>query len=207
MKHYLSVFAMLARGSVWRVLILLCLMAAGQCGRFLHRLNTELTLYDSRVQQFAEEAAEVTRLEEFFNFTTVSGTFGAAFLLICIVLCLPGCGYGSVCGYTMRRLNISERAVFVMQAIYNAMMLRCCGRWKSSSVCFCAVPMCPQLPHPLSAIKRSDWHFTAMSFCIRFCRWRTSRSGSATSSWFWCSHLPRHRFPTSSGAGNLPPTL
>ena len=41
MKHYLSVFAMLARGSVWRVLILLCLMAAGQCGRFLHRLNTE----------------------------------------------------------------------------------------------------------------------------------------------------------------------
>ena len=123
MKHYLSVFAMLARGSVWRVLILLCLMAAGQCGRFLHRLNTELMLYDSRVQQFAEEAAEVTRLEEFFNFTTVSGTFGAAFLLICIVLCLPGCGYGSVCGYTMRRLNISERAVFVMQAIYNAMML------------------------------------------------------------------------------------
>ena len=123
MKHYLSVFAMLARGSVWRVLLLLCLMAAGQCGRFLHRLNTELILYDSRVQQFAEEAAEVTRLEEFFNFTTVSGTFGAAFLLVCIVLCLPGCGYGSVCGYTLRRLNISERAVFVMQAIYNAMML------------------------------------------------------------------------------------
>ncbi len=122
MKHYLSVFAMLARGSVWRVLILLCLMAAGQCGRFLHRLNTELMLYDSRVQQFAEEAAEITRLEEFFNFTTVSGTFGAAFLFICIVLCLPGCGYGSVCGYTMRRLNISERAVFVMQALYNAMV-------------------------------------------------------------------------------------
>lgn len=123
MKKYLSVFAMLARGSIWRVLLLLCLMAAGQCGRFLHRLQNELLLYESRVQQFADEAAEITRLEDFFNFSTVSGIFGAAFLLLCIVLCLPGCGYGSVCGYTVRRLNISERAVFVLQALYNAIML------------------------------------------------------------------------------------
>ena len=122
MKKYLSVFAMLARGSIWRVLILLCLMAAGQCGRFLHRLQNELILYESHVQQFAEEAAELTRLEQFFDFTTVSGTFAAAFLLVCIVLCLPGCGYGSVCGYTVRRLRISERAVFIMQALYNAMV-------------------------------------------------------------------------------------
>ncbi len=122
MKKYLSVFAMLARGSFLRVLVLLCLMAAGQCGRFLHRLQNELTLYGSRVQQFAEDAEEVTRLEQFFDFTTVSGTFGAAFLLVCIVLCLPGCGYGSVCGYTVRRLRISERAVFVLQALYNAMV-------------------------------------------------------------------------------------
>ncbi len=123
MKKYLSVFAMLARGSVWRVLVLLCLMAAGQCGRFLHRLQNELILYESRVEQFVEEAAEITRLEALFNVSTVSGTFGAAFLLICIVLCLPGCGYGAKCGYTFQRLNISERAVFVIQAIYNAVIL------------------------------------------------------------------------------------
>lgn len=122
MKKYLSVFAMLARGSIWRVLLLLCLMAAGQCGRFLHRLQNELILYESHVQQFAEEAEELTRLEQFFDFTTVSGTFAAAFLLVCIVLCLPGCGWGTVCGYTVRRLRISERAVFVMQALYNAMV-------------------------------------------------------------------------------------
>ncbi len=123
MKKYLSVLAMLARGSFLRVLVLLCLMAAGQCGRFLHRLQNELTLYGSRVQQFAEDVEEVTRLEELFNVSVVSGTFGAAFLLICIVLCLPGCGYGVKCGYTFGRLNISERAVFIIQAIYNAMIL------------------------------------------------------------------------------------
>ena len=123
MKKYLSVFAMLARGSFFRILLLLCLMAAGQCGRFLHRLQNEITLYESRVQQFAEEAAEITRLEGLFDFSTVSGTFGAVFLLVCIVLCLPGCGWGANCGYTLRRLNISERAVFVIQAICNAMML------------------------------------------------------------------------------------
>ncbi|MBQ7983630.1 MAG: hypothetical protein IJ302_08670 [Clostridia bacterium] len=122
MKKYLSVFAMLARGSFFRILLLLCLMAAGQCGRFLHRLQNELTLYESRVQQFAGEAAELTRLESLINVSTVSGTFAAAFLLICIVLCLPGCGWGANCGYTLRRLRISERAVFVIQALYNAMV-------------------------------------------------------------------------------------
>lgn len=123
MKQYLSVFAMLSRGSLARVLFLLCLLAAGQCCSFLHRLNTELTLYELRVQQFTEDAAEVLRLEELINFTTVSGIFAAVFLLICICLCLPGCGYGSNCGYTMRRLHISERSVFVLQAIYNAVIL------------------------------------------------------------------------------------
>lgn len=123
MKKYLSVFAMLARGSFWRVLVLLCLMAAVQCTLFLQRLQNELALYESRVQQFADEAAEAARLEELIGGSAVHWSFGAAFLLICIVLSLPGCGYGAKCGYTFGRLNISERAVFVMQALYNAMML------------------------------------------------------------------------------------
>lgn len=122
MKHYLSVFAMLARGSLFRVLLLLCLMTAGQCGLFLHRLNTALALYTAQTQQLVHDA-DIPPLEELMNFSTVSGIFGAAFLLICAVLCLPGCDYSTKCGYTLRRLNISERAVFVMQAIYNAFAL------------------------------------------------------------------------------------
>ena len=115
-KKYLSVFAMLARGSIFRVLAVLVLMAAGQYGQFMHRLNNELLLYASDGGQ----SHVFSRIEELINISTVEMTFAAAFLLICVFLCLPGCGYSARCGYTLRRLNISERAVFVLQVICNA---------------------------------------------------------------------------------------
>ncbi len=123
MKKYLSVFAMLARGSLFRILAVLCLMTAGQILLFCNRLQTELILYESRVQQFPEDAVEITHLEKLMNFSTVQWVFGAAFVLICVLLCLPGCSWSTKCSYTVQRLNISERAVFVLQVIYNAMML------------------------------------------------------------------------------------
>lgn len=123
MKRYLSVFAMLARSSLGRVLFLLVLMAAGQCCSFYCRLRNELVLYETQDPVSGAGVFEPSHLEDLIGFTTVWGFFGAAFLLVCIVLCLPGCGYGANCGYTLRRLRISERSVFVLQTVCNVMML------------------------------------------------------------------------------------
>ena len=108
MKKHLSVFMLMARSSIYKVISVLMLMAVAEWGLFYRRLaqgvmsdchNLEIVVDDSRI----------------------AWVFGVAFLLITIFLCQTGCGFSSKTGYTLQRLSISERMVFVWQSIYNVM--------------------------------------------------------------------------------------
>ena len=58
-------------------------------------------------------------LEQCIRQSHVGLVLGAWYLLFCIILCNPGCNYGSKSSYTFRRLRIKERGVFFWQAGYN----------------------------------------------------------------------------------------
>lgn len=110
MKKHLSVFGLFARSSIYRVLGILGLMCVAEIGLF--------TL------KFAGEASAeyVGRFEHYIGISRIELCLGIAFVLITASLCLTGTEFGSRVGYTIRRLQISERAVFYHQAIFNSVV-------------------------------------------------------------------------------------
>ena len=104
MKKYLSVFALIARNSIYRVAGLLLLLAAA---------DGALAWYWISVLGY-----DLSNL-----FRNGNGGFGIAlaviFVLIAVVQIRRGDIYSGPQGYTMRRLVISEKAVAVLQILYN----------------------------------------------------------------------------------------
>lgn len=111
MRKHLSVLMLAARSSIYKVLGLLLLMT-GLEGAALY-----LTLARSPAW------GHPVSLEELIEQSRVSWILAAAFVLITAVLCLTGCEFGSKQGYTLRRLQISEKSVFAWQCVYNAACL------------------------------------------------------------------------------------
>lgn len=107
MKKYLSVFGLFARSSVYKVL--------GIAG-FLCILETGLFLIQT---SGISSAQSISRFERYVDMSRPYIWLAAAFILITFVLCVPGSEFGSKTEYTIRRLSVSERAVFYCQAAYN----------------------------------------------------------------------------------------
>ena len=110
MKKHLSVFGLFARSSVYKVLGILGLMCLSEISIFALKFSREPL------------AEYVGRFEHYINISHLTICLGIAFVLITIILCLPGTEYGSKVGYTIRRLRLSERAVFYYQAVFNLVM-------------------------------------------------------------------------------------
>lgn len=108
MKKHLSVFGLFARSSIYKVLGILGLMCIAEVGLFAFLFAGELS------------ADPIGRFEHYVGISHMDLCFAAAFLLITFVLCLPGTEFGAKVGYTIRRLSVSERAVFYHQAAFNA---------------------------------------------------------------------------------------
>jgi len=108
MKKHGSVCMLLVRCSIFRVLAVLAGMALVEVGLFLAVLSRGIT-------------TEGYSLELFVSKSGLQWVFGCAFLLMTILLCLPGTESGSKCGYTLRRLRVSERTVFFWQSAVNSM--------------------------------------------------------------------------------------
>ncbi len=106
MKRHLSVFMLYARSAVWRLLALLTAMGLAQTLLFLLALR----------------GSADGSLEAVLRASRIHYVFGAAFLLLTALVCLPGCNFGAKPGYTLRRLCVSERAAFLWQSICNV----CC---------------------------------------------------------------------------------
>lgn len=113
MKKYISVFEMITRSTVYKVLLVLAIMAAVQLSLFWGKLeefvvNMEYS-FDHRIELIVDQSYMILPL-------------AAGFLLITVILCWSGCNIGSNQGYTLRRLQIPEMHVLVLQAVYNGMV-------------------------------------------------------------------------------------
>ena len=101
MRKYASVITLFVRSTLSHLLILLGVMAVSQ----------------TVVLSMAMEKASYEELAP--DWTIISLIYAAGFILLTLDLCRIGCNYGAKTSYTIQRLQISERAFCLCQAIYN----------------------------------------------------------------------------------------
>lgn len=107
MKQVCSVFMLLARSSVYKIMAILAAMAAAECA-----------LFGAALQRGVPEE-EGAGLELLLRASGVLWAFGAAALAVTVVLALTGCAFSTKTGYTLRRLSVSERQIACLQMVYN----------------------------------------------------------------------------------------
>lgn len=114
MKKYLSVFTVIARESIWRIPILWIVSALLQTAVFY-------------LNMFSERVLENKFLSDAFNAYTdelcLPFVFFLTLLLTGLLLMKTGMEFRTKTGYTLRRLRISEKQVYVIQSIYNCLMI------------------------------------------------------------------------------------
>lgn len=127
MKKYLSVFGLFAQSSILKILLVIIAMAASQFFVFTSKLGKSLDIYDAGLT--------FPHVETLIEHSRIAWICCAAFVIISVLLCLPGTSFSSKTGYTLDRLSISPRAVFFCQAIYNLFV--CFILWTAQAVvCF-----------------------------------------------------------------------
>ena len=127
MKKHLSVFMLISRSTIYKVIALFVAMAALEGALFYISLDKALTRPIAEnsvglqglqgVQNL--QAQQPVGLESLFTKSLIPWVFAVAFLLLTVLLCLTGCEFGSKQGYTLGRLSISGRSIFMWQALYN----------------------------------------------------------------------------------------
>lgn len=111
MKKHISVLCLAARSSVYKVILILLLMAAAQAGLFLYYLQEGLKIAAAGIAN--------TPLESLFDKPLLQAVFGAAFFAVTFFLCRTGCAFGAQPGCTLDRLSLSPVVVWLWQAVYN----------------------------------------------------------------------------------------
>lgn len=103
MKRYLSVFEMITRSSIYKVLLILVGMVTVEAVCFYLSMINPSGL----------------NIEEYIDQSQYSLIFKLAYVLVTIVIVLPGMNLGSVQSYTLQRLRIKENRIFWIQVLYN----------------------------------------------------------------------------------------
>ena len=103
MKRYLSVFEMITRSSIYKVLLVIA----------------ALVVADAVFLYLACMSPDFVSVEEYVVENCYSVAFKIAYVLVTIAIVLPGMNIGSTQSYTLQRLCIKERWIFWLQAIYN----------------------------------------------------------------------------------------
>lgn len=125
MKKHSSVFGFYARSSVYKVLLVLLVMVLAEGIIFRSGLQETLREYDEAAELFASEGstiAQLARPEILFGRQRLSWIFTAAVAAVSMILCLPGCEFGTKTGYTIKRLQVSERECFFWHVLCNLMV-------------------------------------------------------------------------------------
>lgn len=106
MKKHLSVLMLMVRSSIYRLLLVWLSMLAAESVLFLQAMRRS-------------RAAGLWDIQVVLQQSGMAWGVGAAFILSTLILCSTGCHFGSQPGYTLRRLSISEKAVFFWQSLHN----------------------------------------------------------------------------------------
>lgn len=112
MKKYLSVLMIYVRSSIYKVLVLFAVMSAAQTVMFLR-------MPEFKAMQAFDKMHKFTGIEELLQESGLFVVFGVAFVILTIILCYGGCEFSGKQGYTLRRLRITEKHVFLMQLSAN----------------------------------------------------------------------------------------
>ena len=108
MRKHLSVLMLFMRSTLYKFLLIVLSMAAAESVFFA------LAFRDAKFYFGLDTILATSRLPI---------VCAVGFLLLCALMCLPGCEFGSKQGYTLSRLRISQRMVFLWQSVNNAGLL------------------------------------------------------------------------------------
>jgi len=114
MKRHLSILMLFVRGTLYRVLPVMALMAGVEVFLFSRELSVYL---DAEGMAESVGRYSLSMLIEDADFIRI---FMVAFALITLLLCLFGCDFNGKLDYTLQRLQISPMKIFLWQAGYNA---------------------------------------------------------------------------------------
>jgi len=120
-RQHISVLVLLAGSSMKRLLLVLVGMLLAEGVVFLKVLNEMLANEAERATGviYANGRGPAFSLETVFENSHIAGGFSIALILFTIVLCSVGCEKGNKQGYTLKRLGVSEKGIFLLQSAYN----------------------------------------------------------------------------------------
>ncbi len=117
MRNFLSVFSLFIKRSFGKIFALLLAFTAAEGVLFIHNLNSDNVIKN--------EFQEGTGNNYLLGIENILGdhklllvVLASGFILITLILCLIGCEFSDKQGYTLRRLNISEKKIFICQSLY-----------------------------------------------------------------------------------------
>lgn len=116
MGKIVSVFELLARNTIYKILLIFTALGIAEIWQFINRLQEQLAL-----QNKADVSGAGGSLELVIESSGQYGWYTIAFILISVILGFSTCNFGSVSGYTLKRLRISEWEIFLVQSAYNLM--------------------------------------------------------------------------------------
>ncbi len=117
MRNYLSVFSLFIKKSFGKIFTLLLALTATESALFIHNLNSDNVIKN--------EFQEGTGHNYLLGIENILGdhrlllcVLASGFILITLILCLTGCEFSDKQGYTLRRLNLTEKKIFICQSLY-----------------------------------------------------------------------------------------
>ena len=106
MKRYLSVFEMIIRSSIYRILGVLALMIGIETVLLMIVWNQPIAKLQPSMEVWVERS-------------WLCIPFLAAYWFVTYILASSGTNMGSMQGYTLQRLRIPEKKVYLLQCVYN----------------------------------------------------------------------------------------
>ena len=118
MRKYISIFELFARSTIYKILSVLVAMGAIQVVMFCKAM---LEWFPADSYHLDFQAIEYYTLEYMMDRSKSAIFLGIAFVVITLILCWNGCNIGSKSSYTIQRLQVTEKKIFMMQSIYNSL--------------------------------------------------------------------------------------
>lgn len=117
MKNYLSVFELCTKRSLKKLSFVFVVLTVFEIVGFFYILNLDKSLF----YDVGTNSSYLFGVEKIINeLTPLLSSLG--FIAVTLILAFMGCEFSDRQGYTLRRLNISEKKVFLCQSIYSAII-------------------------------------------------------------------------------------